>query len=256
MTLASGRLRWSFTDQWRRVDPPTDLLDRVLRLIDADDEAVADFARSYGVILLCAEHGLPLSHSRIIGHQVETESYRCPAEDRFVRIETYRNLAREVRAILNIAARLQNAADVDPQDWAELGYSETPRHDVISDTWEVGAPDREERTMQQREELGEFIDVWLDQCGFRARFEWCKDLEPSFQIVASGLVGAVAVRTMLAVAKSNGLAICTACKAPYAPRQKPKSNRSNYCPSCSGPGRFRDAKRRERARKIASAGDG
>jgi len=87
----------------------------------------------------------------------------------------------------------------------------------------------------------------LIKCAFRARFEW-GDATPNFRIEVSGVVGVVAVQTMLAVARSDGLAICTACRGVYAPKQKPKSGRNNYCPECRNPGRSRDAKHRQRAK--------
>ena len=248
LSLKAGCLTWSSGDQWRTIDPPVDLLDKVLKLVDANDEVVAEFARSYGLISECAQHGLPLSHSRIIGAQPDDE-YRCSVEGGrrpFVRVQRYRVLARRVRAILNLAARLHKDEDADEQDWIELGYPGVPTFDVICDTWEFRPPDREEHLDQQRENLGQLIDVWLDQCGFRPRFEFSADPDQSFQMVASGLLGAVAVRTMLAVARSDGLAICTRCKHVYPPKQKLKAGRNNYCPDCRDIGRFRDSKRRER----------
>jgi len=250
------------------------LLDRVLRLADADDDAVAKFADSYGVVLMCAEHGLPLSHSRTVGQQYE--QYECDVEGGqrpFVRIETYRELARRSRAILNLATRLHNSAarlhnreETDPNDWAELGYSEKPISQRLPKSWKPRKADlgertqqaMDKRTQQEREVLGEFIDTWLDQCAFRLQFEWYEGPKyegPSLQCVASGLVGAVAVAVMLAVAQCDGLAICTSCKGAYAPSQKPKAGRNNYCPACRGSGRSRDAKRRQRAKKAASSNE-
>jgi hypothetical protein len=38
---------------------------------------------------------------------------------------------------------------------------------------------------------------------------------------------------MLAVARSDGLATCSACGALFAPRRRPNPNRRRFCPECS-----------------------
>jgi hypothetical protein len=253
LRLADGRVKWSSEGEWRQIDPPTDLLDRVTRLVDADDETVADFARSYGLLLLCARHRLPHTHSRIVGQRNVFSRYDCPIQggrNPFVEVETYRALARKVRAIINLAAMLHMKKETDSKDWAVLGYDEKPISHLGAWTWESTQPDSEEEARQEREVLGDLIDEWLDQCDLRPRFGWHEGRHfdgPSFQITAAGLRGAVAMNVVLAVTKSDGFALCTSCKGAYAPRQKPKTGRNNYCPGCRGPGRWRDAKRRARA---------
>lgn len=245
---------WSRGAPWIPVSSPDNLLYRIARLVDADDTAVAKFATRYGPLLLCEKHGLPLSHSRHVGVDPDMDEYGCDVaggRTPFVTTDSYRKLGREVFAVLNLAAILHRGDTTESlsEDWSTLGY-DTPIAVDMSVGFTPRESSKEEAVQQQREVLGQYIDQRLDLAAVRLQFGWFASAtsnEPRIDIKSSGLFGAVAVTTMLAVAKSDGIAICTSCLGPYAPTQKPKSGRNNYCPDCRERGRSKYYKRRQRA---------
>ncbi len=58
-----------------------------------------------------------------------------------------------------------------------------------------------------------------------------------------GLFAALALQLLIAVTGTRGLAICTACTRPYAPKRRPNPNRRNYCQKCAHKTAVRDATR-------------
>jgi len=248
--LVNGRLQWERGAQWRKTKSLPDLL-AFVRLAQASDEDIADFSRDHGLLFLCRQHGLPLSHSRVVVAPGE-EMSECdvPGGRRpFVKTEEIRTWARRFRAAMNIAARLHDGKPAADTDWAELGI-EQPKTG-IEHWWRKVDLSAEEQVRQGRDVLAQLVDAWLDLGAVRLRFEW--DERPEFGITGWGLFGAIATQLMLAVARSDGLAACTGCGMPYAPTQKPKAGKRNYCPGCRSTARFRDAKRTQRLKERSKA---
>jgi len=238
------------------VSAPRDLLDRVVRLSELDDHGVAEFARSYGLLIICDQHRLPLGHSRVIGWDDEPSACEpLGADEPYVPTDTYRQVGRQVRAALNLAADLHQAR---PDDWDNRTFDADPWRDESrprelrgdsADWAEVcsSVPRWHDATLfDERQALGAFIDLWLDLADARLTFAW--DDEIDFGVKASGLFRATAVGLALTVARSEGLARCRGCGRPYAPSRRPSSTRRNYCAECGKRGRWRDAQRARRER--------
>jgi hypothetical protein len=247
LDLNNGRLQWERGAEWRKTKSHPDLLLAFIRLADASDDDVAAFSRDHGLLFLCRQHGLPLSHSRVL-IAVGAEMSQCdvPGGRRpYVRTDDVRRWARQFRAVMNVAARLHNGKPAAELDWAVLDVE--PPSTGIDHRWRTVDLSPEERVRQGREILAQLIDAWLDFGAVRFTFEWGD--RPNFGITVAGVFGALAAQLMFAVARSNGLAVCMGCGLPYAPTQKPKAGKRNYCPGCRSTARFRDAKRTQRTRK-------
>src|SRR5205085_2391811 len=104
--LDGTKLRFDRSDQGKEVTPPADFVDRVLALATAADHDAERFAQRFGVIVLCEEHKLPLSHRREAGN----ETYPCELLGRrkpYVPVDWLPNFARRCSAVLRLAANLQ-----------------------------------------------------------------------------------------------------------------------------------------------------
>jgi hypothetical protein len=88
----------------------------------------------------------------------------------------------------------------------------------------------------------------LGLTGIRLSFAWDDVIRLDVQV--SVLWQAVIANVVFAIARTDGLAVCTACGRAYSPlKRRPQSGRRNYCPDCKN-ARWRDSKRDQRARKA------
>jgi hypothetical protein len=214
-------------------------------------ERILAFAQRWGVLGLC-EHHLPSGHPKPPAPDSAPPgiSYCMPAgwwnrswnEPPICSepVWAWRRYATRMRAARNIAAQLHRGRPGRPEDWEELRSAA------------LGPPGR---GVGERVALAAELDRWLTVAGVRPVFMWT-DREPRVSLEGAGLVGALVVQLMLAIART-GLAICTGCANAYVPRRRPRPDVANYCPECQKKGaaldaagaRYRQAKREARELK-------
>ena len=255
ISLNKGRIYYERgTPNRRKVLGPADVLDNLVRLRPtASDKAVTMFARKWGIVALCAEHGLPLAHSRYFGLGTnETictllgggRALTCPSTgtgssrnvaiqfsiSRRVSTGVFQVIRRTGLAINPAVAQVSDVT-IDPRNWKPISYTKTARID------------------DERENLAELLDHWLELTGVRIRFEW-DAASPTFGMVPGGLAGAIVMSLVFAVARSGGLAVCASCGRPYTPTRRPVEGQRSYCPDndCKKAS-VRDAQRDMRARR-------
>jgi hypothetical protein len=198
-----------------RTEPSPDVLLRFARIHTPDD--VLRFAKRFGVLR---------SRERRRGRYC-----REPLDEWLVR-------AREVRAILNVASALHRGDVPSLDDWRAVYERADPTHLPWLSENRPLPPDA------ARFFLSMLINEWLKWADARPMFEWLTE-EPR---VAFGrnLPALLATGLMLAVTRTEGLTICSACGDPYLRTgRQAKRGQQNYCPACGPKAGWRHAAQRQ-----------
>lgn len=170
-----------------------ELLADFVNLGEAGDDEIIAFARRFGPLGLCAEHGLLPAHQ---------PGPRCPAlpldgegwaEEP---LDHWREYAQVIRAALDLAAIVAN----DPG-----GVRSHIEHAVVI-----------EKVLRQ----------WLD--GASPVFRW-RDGSPETTWTPGGLAGAIGIEASLAIARRDGVAVCAGCGTTFLPRRKPRAGDQTWC---------------------------
>ena len=212
----------------------TGLLDEFVRLLDAPDEKILEFAQARGVL--------------------SVRAFRKPRVYR-ERFAEWRLWSRCARATLDIAAAL-NRDDLAPERaWLELdGW--------WLDVWRKIAGERRNVSSAQalldaeRLQLQDVINRWFREAELRPYYSGAAGRIVFTNIAgldegSLSTLGAVAVQVALAASGAQSLAVCSACGIPYARKGRRASiGLRNYCPTCKKSGKhWRDAQRDKRAGK-------
>lgn len=204
-------------------------------------EEILKFARKWGVLGLC-QHLLPMPHHRLDLHfrnQPPCQPFQLPTGEFFEALEFWRNYSRRARATLRIASRLNQNMLGDFEDWRVLDPSHKP----------LGAGSIE-RLLLEKSLISNEIQWWLWVGKVAFLPDWSgKRLSVN---VSCNLVGLIGCHMMFAVSRSQGIAICTSCGFPYAPKRRPAPNKSNYCPPCRETSPSRESKARARSKRRES----
>lgn len=269
--VEGGRLIWSGLDLDNRIRPGPGLLAGFLRLGNASPVAIKRFAERSGVLELC-QHDLPSLHSPACRPRGKRGEFQWEP------IDAWRYYARQAAALLNVAARLHRDEPGRAEDWnviyerplrylpqmlgeldlvrEMIGLGSIPDHRrlliSLGGVQLVARPFRRERQRNevlaaQRFVLAAILNYgWLGSGGVRPSFQWAGS--PRVVLLSGNLFGAVAAHLMFAIAKTQGLAICSACGMPFIPSRQPTPGRRSYCPSCGRQAAVRDASRAYRRR--------
>lgn len=259
----------------RYVRPSPDMLDSFIRLADASERKILAFARKWGVLGLC-EHDYPCTHDtscspkgispeELRGAKLKLQKrFRCSEP-----LETWRGSARSFEGLLRIAAQIQQGKRGDPLDWLfsgvvsiELvdGNEVVPREVVsmIRENLHVDfsqllslSPNKE----AEKQHLARTLNFYLGSGGVAPNVEVRED---SWEItLSSGLfiLGALSVQLMLAICRTEGLGLCTACgNAFVVTGRRPSRNRRSYCERCGKRAADADAARDYRRRRKEALG--
>jgi hypothetical protein len=126
------------------------------------------------------------------------------------------------------------------EETAEAGTKELPRK--VTRPLEVDGVDvvrpRRSTVSEQRGLLTGAVRQWLEMGDVAVAFSWTK--VPAIRFGSYSLFGALALQVALAVARSQGLAVCMSCGRAYPPTRRPAPNRNNYCQDCGKAAAKRD----------------
>ena len=224
----------------RPVQPPSDLLERFLALSTPNDEvnSILRFAQRFGVFGFC-EHDLPACHNWLPGGKAfgvkpcwPPKCERNGVPYYYENLERWRSLARGAQALLNVAAAVHAGKTGRSEDWVAADPAR-------------GSPSK---PTEARERLvwrvGDWLKIGRVEVGFGHDFEIALQFGAPF-----GLFGALAVRLMLAIARSEGLAVCSSCRRSFIPKRRPDQNRLSFCQECGRKAAVRLAARRCREKK-------
>jgi DNA-directed RNA polymerase subunit RPC12/RpoP len=97
--------------------------------------------------------------------------------------------------------------------------------------------------------IAQVINEWLHLGGVQPTFRWFGG-PPRVQFQGA-LFGMLAMQLAFTVSRTDGLATCSACGAPFIPRRRPMVGRRRYCQACGRKAAMRDAARDYRRSKSA-----
>lgn len=227
-----------------------DGLQAFLALSTADD--VFAYAKRFGLLGLCAEHGLLFLHGRI-GYRWWSET-KCMPGWTWERTGDWLRLGQCLRAILALAVQVRE------DESASVGNEVRSRIEAGLG-WEAGHATKIYDVFGSMGLLRASLDEALAISGVRPTLHAGGEANALSIRIAPvtdpflSLGGLLARDLVFAVARSNGVAICDGCKQPYLPTdkkgrpRKPRSDRLHFCRRCqerSVPEKLR--KRRQRAK--------
>jgi hypothetical protein len=238
------------------------ILDEFMLLCDARDEAILNYARTWGVLELC-RHNLPACHEFSVGAplrlpnhlSVRLEKLRSWGSDDLRQcppiglepLATWRFFSAQARALLSIADNLHRGQPGDKEDWSKL------LRDGAVPAQSLDA---------QRLCLRDAIEGWLKLGRIKPTID---DLTIGLTWTGADLFGELAVQIALVAKAMDGQVLCVACGEAYQPKRRVIRRGFNYCPAtkCQRQAaaqraqRFRDRKRaheRGSSRKLPYRG--
>jgi hypothetical protein len=203
------------------------MLDEFLRLCHAGDEAILEYARTWGVLELC-RHNLPSCHEYSLSEHLRLpapllakqqsgrtgpadDPRQCPPLGREP-LATWRFFSGQAKALLTIAADLHRIGLGEREDWAKL------LRDGVTPVQTPGA---------QRLCLGDVIEDWLKMGRIKPAID---DLTGGLSWTSADLFGELAVQVALAAKSRDGQAFCIVCGKAYEPKRRVIRRGFNYCP--------------------------
>jgi hypothetical protein len=256
------------------VEPGPGLLSGFIRLADAPETDIRDYALRWGVFGICA-HFEPCTHnepgSSMLAHYcqpivcslVAEEVHRCyplghklslGGDSGWEPIKIWRRLSRRARAMLYIAANLHQGRPGEPEDWDVCTY--LPREKRIALNPTTRTFDYRRQVSQEKDWLGSLVNNWLEVGGISVSFGWWRQgTYVSLDTGGGWLMGALAFQLMLAICRKDGFAFCRNCGNPFFPPRRLRANAHYYCEgeNCGRKAMLRFATRAFRERKKIGA---
>ena len=247
--------RWEGKNQDNVVHPGPGLLEDFIRLGESQAEDILNYARRWGVLLLC-EHDWPAIHSHISRFpylsftrvpQSNTVCYPRGYEGGtgnlcWEPLQPWRRFSRRARAILAIANQLYKNELGSEKDWWDLMGREGPmpeKDDSGPSLDEIVKEDRgwtdEQFLSHKREDekikLTNSVREWLSLASLHLDFDWYEEVA-RFKLTTSGLFGALAMQIALAVSRRSGLGLCSHCGKVEMVERQPRADKNFYCKEC------------------------
>jgi hypothetical protein len=244
---------------WRESAPRTNLVqphpgifERFLRLADAPDHELHEFASRFGALLVFGRIDLLKPQKYVI---VES----C---------DVWRYFAASMRCLLSIANCFHHDRRPDPADWARIGASPTslapaksealdllsPYASGAEETWVAMAHFVRSGSDRDRKMWTRLLNVLLELGRVRPWLLWERSAGTRPELVFTGpsLLSYLALQLCLRASKHDAFAVCSYCHREYAPTERaPKAGQRNFCPDCRASGvpiRMAQRSRRERLR--------
>jgi hypothetical protein len=264
-----GGLAWETPrlDSIAYVTPADRLISDFVKLASkTSNEPFVKFARRYGVFHAKEKSaGEESPHTIVLGNTSWTVRPHWINGTNWEPLEFWRELSRNVRAILRIAAALNEYPPRlgHPDDWGVLlggedrdpGFAALKTRGLLKSQAVMGNP--RELFDYARFFLQEVvINKWL-RVG-RVGLEMHSDFESKGRIIwhtrvtcGRGLFGAIALQLMLLFAGAEALDTCAGCGLPYIRTgRRPKRGQNSYCDDCGLESARRDADRRRKDKMI------
>lgn len=214
-----------------RLASPERMLDSFVRIRDGKD--VLRFAKRYGPLWLSSD-GYPENAGRspispLLVDEDGNETGWCEQIEHWLQ---YVRLATAILTVATFAYEVKRAPEAELTRLSDFTYFGVEGRDIG----------------EQEDLLGLAVDFWLEQGDVRPTFSW-REAGWHFSL-QGGTFGILGVQIMLAVSKSQGLAICDGCGNPYLRTQrKPQTGRNNFCTNsdCGEKGASKLRRRKKRA---------
>jgi hypothetical protein len=263
--LDGNRLRWNYCDGDRLgevIGVRDRLIDDFVKLADKSPEDIRDFARRWGVLMIC-EHGRPGGHAWPGVPEEDMLNGREPLKPCAPRgwpdecwepLDAWYTLAHEACAMIHVAAALYTEKSAKRGYWHMLVYRRwcgaeggEPSLDMLN---------QPRHAVSARAFLEDSVCQWLAWGAVQPRFVWPANKDPMIEFDGYGLFGALAAQ-LLGTLSRRGWAVCTECRHSYDPVRRPNRNRRNFCPECGAKGKasvYSSRDERERRAKVKEKG--
>lgn len=233
--LENGCLFWE--PRWpdhgpRRITPTVETFTQFLKLAESDsDHVVLRYAKRWGVLNLCKDHGEPVTHQR----------YPCipivrPGVTAGEPTTEWRRLSRLAGAIMRISAKVYEGQAGDANDFEIVKNDRTFG-------WDGEGPYRTKFELHKSVVVGA-VNYWLVLGNVRPTLRW-NSPEPSLVLAGrlgeAGLFGALGVQ-LLENSGSYVIVACTGCRRFFdaspnpneaeGRKRRPKTGQGRYCREC------------------------
>jgi len=215
------------------------MLREFVRLSNAPASKIVEYARKWGVLGVCEQHGLPGNHSDWRGAFASTCSaptlageslgsndplawHESPEQFAWEPLAEWRLFARKAQAMIAIGSSLHHGGPVDERYWHDL-HAPYPK--------EVVPPPPSSALMTQIDLSGR-VTQWLRMAGISPEYIWLYGEGPKLRFQPHGLFGALGLALGTALAQKYGTAICSYCHTQYFPSRQPTVGRRRFCPDC------------------------
>ena len=238
------------------VRPQPSIFDQFLRLAEAPDHQIQEFASQFGALLIFCRIDL----AKVPKKLVIVES--C---------DVWRYFAASMRCLLRIANCFHNDRRPDPADWAGIGAcpaslipAESDVPDLLSpygfgaeEAWTAMVHFVRTGSDRDRKMWTRLLNVLLELGKVRSWLLWERSVaRPELVFTGPSLLSYLALQLCLRASKHDAFAVCSYCNCQYAPAERaPKAGQRNFCPDCrSGGVPIRIAQRSRRERLRAKTG--
>lgn len=217
---------------WKVREDADGVLNDFVKLAEASNEEILNFARKWGPLWLCMKHEECLWSPFSARTLRDGEKDCClwfPMEPASV----YRRCGRQVKTMLDAASFLMANKPVPSWLWRAIGGS---------------GKESESSIPYQRLSLAFQVTKLLKQSQIRFSFWWDEAAaRPSLEIaVGWGCLPKVCIELAQCLSGAKQLCVCDRCGKAYVRYdRKPQAGRNNYCPEC----RTKNAKQKVYARK-------
>jgi hypothetical protein len=216
MSLNGDRLAWDRLSEDRTPLPSKDLLEDFWQLSHTGKPAdYLRFARRWGPLGLCEDHGKPCTHA----------SDCHPRETKYIYSEPlsgWQDYAKKFEAAVWVAYKNTEKEKCTPEEWHLVGGS--------GDAWHVSA---------QALKLAETVNTWLRDGDVRPQVKLEGKPLPYIQAGLGGypLFGTLTWLLAEYIFSDRKLAFCYGCLRPFHPGKKtPKKGQKSWCPRCKEDG--------------------
>jgi hypothetical protein len=234
--VADGSLQWQLDPKSLSYAPPIrpPVLDRFMDI--QEDQGVEGFAREYGPLRICKEHGLPASHAD-----------GCPLDRGFAGTfieptERWFELAKQMRSLKAACSALAKGQLMALDDVHNLGLGmavgrdreTTPEENPFGLVLSEGqsAPTDDDIRAQvglERVVLAAYIEKWYGYAGFGARVDWRDGADPWVQWKGTGLFASLLLCLMTKITDS---AVAVLCAGECGERIPKRGGGRTWCEDC------------------------
>jgi len=231
----------------QKAAPPKVFNDFADHLDPNDNKAILKFAKSWGVMGVCEEHGLPVSHALIPGGSTLGLKACWPSRVKGTEylvepLDFWRRIITKTSAIRRVAADIASGGKGNKEHWHQI------------ESYVVAGQEPWKSRSAAINMLSTAIQDWIYIGGVRPRFFW-NETDARWKLVHAAPGGALwplfswlAIQLAIEVGGGRGVVVvCPYCKDVYFPERLPTPGKRHSCKNA--PCRqayFRDYRRSKR----------
>lgn len=244
----------AFDQIWELRESTPRVLEDFIRLANAPKERLHQFTLRWGLLVLCADHELPVTHApfeRPLSVDLPPSAPTIErSNDYKLPLDRLRAYASALGAVLRVASAPRDNCAVQAEDVAAIAA-------VVPSGPSRSAPEEGRQLSAHHDTLARALTTFLRWGGVETIVSWA-DSSPDVVLVVGdqrqgGFFGALAIELLAAVSRVDGPLLCAACGHPYLPTRRPDARRAHYCRECGRAAALRAASNKYRQRRRLTA---